>query len=283
LKRVLKDEFGYPIGFDPSKFYQEPERLFPLPPSLYNTKPGLYYISTWGRIYNSETCTYVPRNLISSKNQYIGICIKDINGKELYFPMHQAVIKTFIIPKILIPGQTLVPNHKDGIKWHNEPYNLEWVTESENTRHADNNNLIERPFGEDNGQAALTDEQYNRICQLTQEGYKAHEINKIMNVGFDITNIAQKIRNGKSEILISQNYDFSNIPKNDYRKFTEDQVKYICQSFQDNPQLSFKEILYNMGYDLNQMDHKSGKKLRDTLSTIKRRVSYIEISKNYKF
>jgi len=279
----LKDEKGYPIGFDFSKLYQDPERLFELPPTFYNTEPGKYYVSTWGRVYNTKTQKYVPKALIPDANRYINICITDINNQEVHIRMHQLMCRMFVFPKPVILGQIMCPNHKDGIKWHNEPYNLEWTTLSENTIHADENDLIERPYGEDNGHAALTDDQYRQICQLTQEGYKAYEINKIMNLGFDITNICQKIRSGTSETLISQDYDFSNIPRNDYRKFTEQQVRYICECLEKYPQMTFKEILINMGYDLEALGPVKAKKLRDTLSTIKRRVSYKEIVKDYNF
>ena len=104
-----------------------------------------------------------------------------------------------------------------------------------------------------------------------------------MNIGIDITNIAEKIRNGKSEKIISEAYDFSNIPRNDYRKFSEDQVRYICTCLQDHPEMKPAEILISMGYDLNSLSPEKVKKLRDTISTIKRRVSYIEIGNEYNF
>ena len=104
-----------------------------------------------------------------------------------------------------------------------------------------------------------------------------------MNVGIDITNIAQKIRAGKSETIISEKYDFSNIPRNDYRKFTEEQVRYICTCLQDHPEMKPIDIIISMGYDVDALGFKGVKKLRDTISTIKRRVSYIEIGKDYDF
>ena len=197
--------------------------------------------------------------------------------------MHVITARTFIPIHPIIPGKKIFVNHKDGIKWHNEAYNLEWVTQSQNTIHADKNNLIARPFGEDNGCAVLTDDQYEQICQLTEQGYLPHQINKIMNIGKDITNIAQKIRSGKSETLISEKYDFSNIKRNDYRKFTEEQVRFICTCLQDYPQMRPIEILINMGYKVDEMSKEQIKKLKDTISTIKRRVSYIEIGNEYKF
>lgn len=251
---------------------------------MYNTEPGLYMVSTWGRILNTRTGMFIPRELTRDTNRYIHIAIRDVNNNEVHVRMHQVMCYMFVPMKpISIDGGLIVPNHKDGVKWHNEPYNLEWVTLSENTMHADSNNLISRAYGEDNGFAALTDEQYLEIGRLTQEGYLAHEINKIMNVGFDITNIAQKIRNGSSATWLQDIYDFSSIPTNDYKKFSDDQVRYIATCLQDNPTLSYNNILVSMGYDIEYMDKKAVKKLRDTISCIKRRKSYTEITKYYNF
>lgn len=241
-------------------------------------------VSTWGRVYNTKTNQYVPRELYRNKNMYINIALKDINNIEFHIPVHRLLAELFIFPKpVSQNGTIIVVNHKDGVKWHNELYNLEWATQSENAIHAVENNLIARPFGEYNGNATLSDKQYHEICRLTEEGYLPYQINNILNYGFDITNICQKIRSGKSETIISEQYDFSNIKRNDYRKFTEDEVRYICLCLQDYPNLSYKDILIGLEYDVDNMDYKEYKKLRDTISTIKRRVSYISIGNEYNF
>jgi hypothetical protein len=281
LKIKSHDENGFPMNYNPETFYQDPERLYDLPPSLYNTEPGLYKVSTWGRILNTKTGNFVPRELKKDRNIYSLIAIKDVDNNEIHIPMHQIMARMFVIGKRV--DIHMIPNHLDGVKWHNEPYNLSWETLSGNTKHADENNLIARPYGEDNGSSSLSDEQYNEICKLTEEGYMPAQINKIMNIGIDITNIAQKIRSGESEALISSNYNFSNIPRNDYRKFNEDQVRYICLSLQDHPDLKPIDILRGLEYDVDNMYYSDVKKLRDTISCIKRRVSYTKISSEYNF
>jgi len=56
------------------------------------------------------------------------------------FLVHRLVAESFL-PKQ--DGQTVV-NHKDGNKENNKTSNLEWVTPSQNARHAIDNNLYKR-------------------------------------------------------------------------------------------------------------------------------------------
>ena len=284
MKLTYRDENDFPINFHPETFYRNKEEFKSINEAVSNSYPEYYLVSSWGRVLNTKTGLYIPRELTRDKNIYISAAIRDLYGIEIHIPMHRLVAAAFI-PYVHVPGydKILEVNHIDGVKWHNEPYNLEWVTNKENIRHANRTNLIQRPYGEDNGYSVLTDAQYERICELTAAGYWPYQINQIMNLGIDITNIAQKIRSGKAETIISQKYDFSNIKRNDYRKFSEDQVRYICSCLQDHPEMKPIEILRTMGYDVGNMIPADVKKLRDTISTIKRRVSYIEIGKDYNF
>ncbi len=276
-------EDGYPITFDPSTYYQTPEEFISIPVGILPIDESNYMISNWGRIYNKKLDSYVPKELIPSNNRYIIVIIKDINNRPLSVIMHRLVATVFIGPAPPGERRKIVVNHKDGIMWHNEPYNLEWATQSENVQHADRNNLIARAFGQDNGWSALTDDQYKQICQLTQNGYFPNQINKIMNLGFDITNICQKIRKGKSETFVSKEFDFSNIPTYDYKKFSDEQVKFICWCLSKHPEFEPIDIIKFLGYDIDNMNFKDIKKLRDTISTIKRGKCYTRISCNYNF
>lgn len=281
MKRVLKDENGFPLSYDPSKFYQEPERWFPIPPMMYNTPPGQYFVSTWGRVYNAKFNRYYPKQLIQDRNRYISSCFIDVYRNQVNYRMHQLIARMFVLPKPVIPGEIVIPNHIDGIKWHNEPYNLEWVTLSENTIHADQTDLIQRAYGEDNGHGALTDDQYREICQLTQAGYMPAEVNNIMNIGKDITNIVQKIRSGASESIIAKEYDFSNIPRKPYCRFSEEDVRFICLCLQDHPEMTYIEILdqlNNPGLKVRNLID-----LKASIDNIKNRISYKSITKDYNF
>ena len=104
---------------------------------------------------------------------------------------------------------------------------------------------------------------------------------KIMNIGRDITNIAQKIRSGTSETLISSQYDFSNIKSHNYSKFSDDDVRMICSLICSN--LSDDEILLKLGYDIMNESREFRYLLRKRIRSIRNRISFQEISKDYQF
>ena len=285
MKIRTHDELEFPIGYDPSGFYNTKEVFIQVPKHvelIMNIDSERYLISNWGRLYNKLTGTYIPRSHIKPTNRnYIVLAVKGRNGEDSYISMHtlMAAVYHTPIPSISF-GSRYVVDHIDAVKWHNEPYNLRWATEQENARYANENNLIGRPFGEHNSQSALTDEEYHEICRLTQEGYMPNEINKIMNIGKDITNIAQKIRKGISETLISSQYDFSNIKFKNYSRFSEDDVRTICNLICSG--LSNDEIIHKLGYDTNT-DPNRMHLLKTRIKNIRNRVSFPEITKNYSF
>lgn len=95
--------------------------------------PGFesYSVSTTGKILSNRNKT--PRILkpdIDKDGYEIVRLSNDFGRKAL--KVHRAVAITFLEP---VPDKDLV-NHKDGIKSNNNLSNLEWVSNSENIRHA---------------------------------------------------------------------------------------------------------------------------------------------------
>ena len=84
-----------------------------------------------------------------------------IDGKQKTHSAHKTVADIFIGP---CPESYQV-NHKNGIKTDNRVENLEYVTPSENIRHAYRNNLMSRRDGEYNGRSKLTKADVNRILK----------------------------------------------------------------------------------------------------------------------
>lgn len=115
---------------------------------------GKYQISNYARVKSSKYKQ--PRILKPYLNEdcYLAVELK-IQGKRKFPKIHILVAKAFI-PN---PDNKPQINHIDGIKWNACVTNLEWVTQSENMRHAHDNKLIVMPKGEDVHNAKFTNEQ----------------------------------------------------------------------------------------------------------------------------
>nr|QBK92181.1 MAG: HNH endonuclease [Pithovirus LCPAC304] len=109
-----------------------------------------YQISDEGQVRNKRT----GKILKQSKNGYLTVSLRGPYMKNYARRTHVLVAQTFIVnpdPK----NQTIV-NHIDGDKFNNNVNNLEWVTPSENYKHALETGLIKR---------------YTRsVCKLNKEG-----------------------------------------------------------------------------------------------------------------
>lgn len=164
----------------------------------------IYEISNWGRIYNKETGSYLPKNIYYEKDKYITVRLKLITGEHVYAQPHRLVmLRLFYIPGC----ENLDVNHKDGIKYHNWIWNLEWCTRKENIQHALDNNLF--IIGENRKLSKITNKQAEKICELISIGKTSTEIEQIMNLeNCNIKRIARNIRQGHSWKHISCNYNF---------------------------------------------------------------------------
>lgn len=106
-----------------------------------------YKIDTDGNVYSSERVIvrsdgktqYVPmrklKQVLNSSGYYTVVLYKD---KKRYTKTIHRLIAEHFIECFIENGQV---NHIDGNKLNNSIHNLEWVTPSENTRHAYNNGL----------------------------------------------------------------------------------------------------------------------------------------------
>ena len=87
-----------------------------------------YEISNCGEVRNKTTKKILKTQLL---NGYLGITLKT-NNKKTISKIHRLVATQFLI----CPDETYVVNHKDGNKTNNHVENLEWISQSENVKHA---------------------------------------------------------------------------------------------------------------------------------------------------
>jgi len=132
---------------------------------------NIYQISNLGRVKRLERkvidtlkriYTYPEKILTGdhSKSDYTKITLVK-NRKNKVFRIHRLVAITFI-PNLENKREV---NHKDGNKLNNNIANLEWVSPSENIRHAFNAGLSTQK-GSKNNFSKLTEDQVKEIFKL---------------------------------------------------------------------------------------------------------------------
>lgn len=123
----------------------------------------LYYASVNGRIikrYKNKKEIVLKES--KNKKGYLRVVLSK-NSKRKTFRVHRLIAITFIKNKN--PETCNEVNHKNGDKSDNRSENLEWVSRTENMRHAKANNLMrhDKISGEKNYLAKLSDAKVKEI------------------------------------------------------------------------------------------------------------------------
>ena len=137
---------------------------------------GIYRVSNEGEVMRLAGSPYcrVDRILknIKSSSGYLYINFTN-TGEYRHMWIHRLVALAFLEPK---PTPKHEINHINGIKTDNRPENFEWVTRSQNIKHAFDTGLHPISEGINASNAKLTEEDLARIVTMTEEGAKPKEI-----------------------------------------------------------------------------------------------------------
>ena len=181
-----------------------------------------YRVSNYGRVFNCVTNAF--NNTNETGYGYINTSINTIYGSK-----HMCIHRLMMLCFYPIDNPELYQvNHKDGNKKHNELYNLEWVTPSENIQHAYDTGL--HHLGENNVHTTISNEIAIAICERLQEGiYTNKQIADMYNT---TECVVSDIKQGHGWKFISKDYTFYQRPG---RLLTDNDIEQLCQYFQDNP------------------------------------------------
>ena len=124
---------------------------------------GLYSVTEDGQVWSHRNEKFLKPNIRNDGYLHITLC-KHSNMK--YFLIHRLVLKHFV----LNPNNKQFCNHKNGVKSDNRINNLEWVTRSENMKHAFRTGLRVAPKGEKHPYSKLTEESVGEIRKLLEKG-----------------------------------------------------------------------------------------------------------------
>lgn len=179
----------------------------------YKGKETNYWISTTGKIMNKYSKNLIKTFISNSGYERASLFV---DGKRVKMSIHRAVAITFIpIPneyiKLGLDYDDLVPNHKDGNKLHNDRYNLEWMTNRENTIDAINTGLISY-IGENSHLATIDRKTAIKCCKMLSEGIGLKEVSEKLGIS---RKIVAHIKYGECWKEVSQHFTF---PINDKPK-----------------------------------------------------------------
>lgn len=148
---------------------------------------------------------------------YLSVSLSKNKIKEQKY-VHRIVAKCFI----LNTGNKPQVNHKNGIKTDNSVENLEWVTSSENLRHAISTGLRVFKNGENHHAAKIEDKTVLKIKHmLINSNLSIIEIAKFFCVS---PNRVSKINNGYTHSKLT---GYKGVPFRQTRKLNEDIAKAI--------------------------------------------------------
>lgn len=123
---------------------------------------GLYMVSSTGIVRNSGLSTLKP-SIRSKTAPYLAVSLTK-NGRSCSHFLHRVVATAFLENKSDLP----FVNHIDGVKTNNSVENLEWVSATENMRHAIQKGLLKK--GNENHRRVLRDAEVEELIKRFTNG-----------------------------------------------------------------------------------------------------------------
>ena len=117
-----------------------------------------FQINHKGEVFSKRTNKILKQGISKTGYPIISTRIGGRNGKAYCLKIHRLMALTFLTNPTNLPEV----NHIDGNKLNNNLTNLEWISKSDNIKHAHVNGLTSTK-GENNGSAKLTLKDVNTI------------------------------------------------------------------------------------------------------------------------
>lgn len=233
-----------------------------------------------GEIYSLKTNRYLSGWI--EVGGYRAYALTDDSGKVNQVKGHRVIAEAFLTnPDPLVFTQV---NHKDGDKVNNHVTNLEWCTPQMNSQHSIENKLRPPTFYHEDTKLPseddvrhdwtkplsyldVTEEDVHQACELMQQGYRVCDVSAMLVMD---RRFIQSLRDNQKAafVHITSKYDFSKLRRKN--KTSPETVLEICRLLQDTD-LSFNKIAEKTGTN------------RKTVSNIKHRVSYTDISHGFQW
>lgn len=211
-----------------------------------------------GIVMNTLSGKIAPQN-INSRNKYVYTSAW-VDGKTVAARVHRLIAIAFI-PN---PEKKPCVNHKNSIRHDNRIKNLEWVTHSENMKHALEFGFAETRKGEKSNLCIYSEDDIREACVLLADGYRIVDIEKITGLTRSVIN---HVKAGNSWVHVSSDYfNLKHLPSKS-KILSVEKVKYICELFTSGKTTKQVSDFLNINYN--------------TIKNIRDRKTYRTISKPF--
>lgn len=226
-------------------------------------KEGLYQLSEDGRVYSNTTKKFMKTR--EDRDGYETITLKNSNNGSSSFGVHRLKLIVF---KPIENMEEMQVNHIDGNKKNNSLENLEWVTVTENLKHAKDTGL-NKCLGEGHHNASINESDVIEIIEMIKKNISAREICEKFNCS---KQVVSQIRNKRTWTHLTKDIDFSQYEITNTKTYSSEQIEAICKCIVEG--LDNNSIMDKVFNERNQ-------KYRTAVSSIRNKKSHIAISNKY--